>query len=296
MLKSVNNWINETLGMSPETQSKIVASLLIVLLLILVRLFVLRLVSRKLEDVRLQYRWRKTTNYAVYWSGFVLVAAIWFQAFQSVGTFLGLLSAGLTIALKDLVTGLAGWAFILWRRPFEVGDRIEIGTVRGDVIDLRVFQFTLLEIGNWVHADQSTGRIIHIPNGRVLSETLANYSKGFQFIWHEIPVLITFESDWRKAKEILQGLADKHCEQLSQVAEKQVKKAARRYMIFYNTLTPTVYTSTRESGVLLTVRYLCRPQNRRGTEQLMWEDILDAFNEEARIDLAYPTTRFYQPK
>lgn len=295
MLTSINNWINETLGLTPASQTKIVASLLIILILVLIKGFTLRLVSRKFDEVRLQYRWRKTANYVVYWSGFVLVAAIWFQAFQSIGTFLGLLSAGLTIALKDLVTGVAGWAFILWRRPFEVGDRIEIGTLRGDVIDLRVFQFSLLEIGNWVDADQSTGRIIHIPNGRVLSEAVANYSKGFQFIWHEIPVLVTFESEWRKAKDILQGLADKHCEQLSQEAEKQVKQAARKYMIFYNTLTPTVYTSTKESGVLLTVRYLCRPQRRRGTEQLMWEDILDAFKAEPNIDLAYPTTRFYQP-
>ncbi|MDT8391283.1 MAG: mechanosensitive ion channel family protein [Lentisphaeria bacterium] len=294
MLTAINTWINETLGLSPAIQTKIAASLLIILVLMLIRGFVLRLISRKFDEVRLQYRWRKTANYIIYWLGFLLVAAIWFQAFQSVGTFLGLVSAGLTIALRDLVTGVAGWAFILWRRPFEVGDRIEIGNLRGDVIDLRVFQFTLLEIGNWVDADQSTGRIIHIPNGRVLSEAVANYSKGFQFIWHEIPILVTFESDWRKAKGILQDIADKHCEQLSHEAEKQVRQAAQKYMIFYKTLTPTVYTSAKDSGVLLTVRYLCRPQKRRGTEQLMWEDILDAFNAEPTIDLAYPTTRFYQ--
>jgi len=289
----LTTWIDNYLGLSLAVQKKIGASLLIVLILWLVRVLILRLVFRKVRDVRNQYHWRKGANYGTFWFGFALIAALWFQAFQSIGTFLGLLSAGLTIALRDLVTGLAGWLFIMWRRPFEVGDRIQIGQDRGDVIDLRVFQFTLLEIGNWVDSDQSTGRIIHIPNGRILSEVMANYSKGFQFIWDEIAVLITFESDWRKAKKILQAVADKHCEQLSQEAEKRVKEAARRYMIFYKTLTPTVYTSVKDSGVLLTIRYLCRPQRRRGSKQAIWEDILEAFAQVPDIDFAYPTIRYY---
>ena len=72
-----------------------------------------------------------------------------------------------------------------------------------DVIDINVFNFSIMEMGNWVDADDMTGRIIHIPNARVFTESLANYGKGFHFIWHEIPILVTFESDWRKAKKIL---------------------------------------------------------------------------------------------
>jgi small-conductance mechanosensitive channel len=75
-------------------------------------------------------------------------------------TFLGLVAAGIAVALKDPLTNLAGWLFILWRRPFTAGDRVQIGEHKGDVIDLRLFRFTLLEIGNWVHADQSTGRLL----------------------------------------------------------------------------------------------------------------------------------------
>src|SRR5207247_865051 len=93
--------------------------------------------------------------------------------------------------------------FILWRRPFEVGDRVQIGPHAGDVIDLGLFQFTLNEIGAWVNADQSTGRIIHVPNGKVFTDPVANYNKGFRYIWNEVPVVVTFESDWRKAKQIL---------------------------------------------------------------------------------------------
>jgi small-conductance mechanosensitive channel len=128
--------------------------------------------------------------------GVSLLAWIWVEELLSLSTFLGLVSAGLAIALREPLINLMGWAFIVWRRPFEMGDRIEIGGQAGDVIDMRVFQFTLLEIGNWVDADQSTGRAIHVPNGKVFSESLANYSKGLAYIWNEIPVRVTFESDW----------------------------------------------------------------------------------------------------
>ena len=105
---------------------------------------------------------------------------------------------------------MVGWCFILIRQPFKVGDRIQIGKVAGDVIDIRFFNFQLNEIGNWVDADQSTGRIIHIPNGIVFTEPQANYTAGFQYIWNEIPVLVTFESDWKKAKQLLTDIVNHH--------------------------------------------------------------------------------------
>ena len=181
----------------------------------------------------------------------------------------------------------------MWRRPFQVGDRIQLGNHAGDVIDLRIFQFTLMEIGNWVDAEQSTGRILHIPNGQVFSDVLANYSKGFQYIWNEVPVLVTFESNWKKAKEILLRIGVKHAEHLSKTAEQRVKKASMKFMIFYSKLTPTVYTCVKDCGVLLTIRYLCEPRRRRGSEQAIWEEILEEFAECQDIDFAYPTQRFY---
>jgi small-conductance mechanosensitive channel len=291
------DWLRERLGQMFTTggpyQARIIGSFLVIVAILLARWLVLRIAYRRYDDVRIRYRWRKTATYVSYALVIVAVGRIWFEAFGSVATFLGLVSAGLTIALQTPITNLAGWVFIMWRRPFDVGDRIEIGQTRGDVIDQRIFMFTMMEIGNWVDADQSTGRIIHVPNGKVFSEPLANYSKGFQYIWNEIDVLITFESNWKKAKEILQQIATKHAEHLTSEAEKRVKEAAKKFMIFYRTLTPTVYTSVRDCGVFLSIRYLCEPRRRRGTEQAIWEDILDAFAKCDDIDFAYPTQRFY---
>lgn len=286
-------WLRTTLNLNAELQNKLLTSLLIILALWLLRLVTIFVVDRRVEDDRLSYRWRKTSTYVVVPLGILFLFRIWIEELQPLATFLGLVSAGVAVALRDPLVNLAGWTFIIWRRPFEVGDRIQIGEYAGDVVDLRIFQFTILEIGRWVAADQSTGRVLHIPNGKVFSDALANYSKGFEFIWNEIPVLVTFESDWEKAKGLLQDIVDRHAAHLSESAKQRVRRAARRFMIRYATLTPTVYTQVEPSGVRLTVRYLCEPRRRRSSAQAIWEEVLRAFAEHADVEFAYPTQRFY---
>ncbi|KAA3620046.1 MAG: mechanosensitive ion channel family protein [Calditrichaeota bacterium] len=292
-MNSLAQWLFQATGLSPELQSKLASSIITILTLWLIQRILIRVVWKKTEAVQLRYHWQKVSTYVVVTLGFLLVGRIWFAGIQSLATFLGLVTAGLAIALQDIVKSFAGWGFILWRRPFSVGDRIQVGANAGDVVDIRIFKFTMMEIGNWVHADQSTGRIIHLPNSYVLTEAISNYGQGFQFIWNEIPVLLTFESNWEKGKEILQEIATRHAAHLSSAAEKRLKEASKRYMIFYKTLTPTVYTSVQDCGVMLTIRYLIDPRQRRSSEQGIWEDILREFSKCENIDFAYPTQRFY---
>jgi small-conductance mechanosensitive channel len=283
--------IEATVGISPAIQEKILWSLAVTGILVFCRHLFLRLLWKRTDDVRFYYRTRKSSAYIAVVLSFLVIGRIWFDAFEGAGTYLGLLSAGLAIALKDLVASVAGWLYLLWRRPFEVGDRIQIGSHSGDVIDIRLFRFTLMEIGNWVEADQSTGRVIHVPNSRVLTEVIANYNKGFEHIWNELPVLVTFESNWTKAKSILQQIADRHALEHSKTAAEALRMAAKKSMIVYTTLTPRVWTSVADSGILLTVRYLCNPRQRRGTAEMIWEDVLRQFDSCADIDFAYPTVR-----
>ncbi len=293
MIPQLQAWFDKLPGLGAGAQGRLVGSLLALFVLLLLRWLVLRVLHRSVEDPRVLYRWRKAVTYSTFFIGVLVIGRLWFPGLQGISTFLGLLSAGLAIALRDPIVNLAAWGFILWRRPFEVGDRIQIGSHAGDVIDVRIFQFTLMEIGNWVDADQSTGRIVHVPNGRVFVETTANYTKGFQHIWNELPVLVTFESNWEKAKGLLLEIANRRTEQMSSNAQQRLRTAARKYMIFYSKLTPTVYTSVKDSGVLLTIRYLTEPRRRRGTAQEIWEDVLHAFAACDDVDFAYPTQRFY---
>jgi len=293
-MTALREWLYPLLGISPETTHRLLATLITILVVVVIRAVTLRIVNRRVEDARALYRWRKTISYIAFGTALAIAVRVWFPGLKGVSTFLGLLSAGLAIALRDPIVNLAGWAFILWRKPFEVGDRIQIGAHAGDVIDVRIFQFTLMEIGNWVDADQSTGRVIHVPNGKVFTEMTANYTKGFQHIWNEIAVLVTFESNWEKAKSILTEIANRCAENLSSTAQQRLRKAAQKYMIFYSKLTPVVYTSVVDSGVLLTIRYLTAPRHRRGSSEAIWEEILREFARCDDIDFAYPTQRFFQ--
>lgn len=282
------------LGMMPATQLKLLGTLLIVLAFLLIRSVVLRLIRRNVSDVAQRYRWSRGFTTALGVLMLLVLVPMWFSGLESLATFAGILGAGLAVALHDTVANIAGFFFIVLRRPFEVGDRIEIDGTAGDVIDIRLFQFSLLEIGNWVDADQSTGRIMHVPNGKVLRERTASFTRGFEYIWHEIPVLITFESDWKAAKSILEEIITAETFTVAEEVARQVRRAASRYLIYSGKMTPIVYTSVRDSGVLLTIRYMTKPKTRRGTEQHIWEDILERFSANNSIALAYPTVRYYE--
>ena len=279
--------------MTPEKIDTLVLSAIILATLFIVRSLLGWIINKRTKDVRMRYRFSKLTTYTVTTVAIFLLGSIWFSGFQNLSTFLGLLTAGLAIALKDLVASIAGWLFILGRKPFELGDRITIGNHTGDVIDMRLFRFSMLEVGNWVDADQSTGRVIHVPNSQVFTLTIANYTAGFAYIWNELPVMVTFESNWEKAKAILQRIGDERFSSKIESAARQIRRAARSQMIVYSKLTPKVWTSVADCGVVLTLRYLCEPRQRRGSAEQVWEAVLREFAKSDDIDLAYPTVRRY---
>ena len=287
-------WISDVLGLSSVDEGRIVATVGAILVFLIARRVLLFLVYRRTSDVAVKYHWSKVSAYIVFGASVFIIGSIWLQGFRSISTYLGIVSAGLAIALQAPLTNLAGWIFIMWRRPFAVGDRIQVGELRGDVIDQTIFIFSVLEIGNWVDAEQSTGRVVHVPNGKVFTDPVSNYEEGFKYIWNELGVRVTFDSDWEKAKSLLTEIAKRHDKELSEAAQEEIRLTAGKMMIYLSKLTPIVYTAVREWGVSLTVRYLCDPRNRRGSEQEIWEDILREFQKHEDIEFAYPTQRFFQ--
>ena len=269
-------------------------SLLILVVVFALRYMVLRTVLPRVDAVGI-FRAKRISLYISVAVLLLGLGWVWTQQLANAGSFIGLLSAGIAIALTDVLKNLAGWGFIVFRRPFKRGDRIEVGTHRGDVIDIRMFRFSMLEIGNWVDADQSTGRILHIPNGILFQEPMANYTEGFPFIWNEIPVTVTFESDWEEAKEIVQEVIDRHAPDPKESgALEYLEKAASSYLISYQYLTPTTYVKTIDFGVTITGRLLVPSRGRRAITSAIWQDLLRAIQAAPSVELAYPTTRFFR--
>lgn len=274
------------------TQAQLVITAAVIVALFFVRAVVVAVVHRRIDDTAVWYRTRKTLTYVTTLVGLVAVALIWFEGTGFV-TYIGILSAALAIALSDVVKNFAGWLYIVLRRPFRLGDRIEIAGQRGDVIDIRVFRFTLMEAGGRVR--QITGSMLHMPNGLIFTQPLTNYTEGFAYIWHEIPVLVTFESDWEAAEKIVLEAVQEASAAISpeQVA-RELRQTAVEYRFHIADLSPTAIVTVEDSGVLITGRLLVAARGgRRAAEQQVWRKVLKEFALRPDIDLAYPTVRTY---
>lgn len=293
MIQEIVSYFDEYWQLSPELQYKIFYTVVAVLALILLKFIALKIIFKRFEEVKERYFWKNSVNNTYYFLLLVFLFNIWVEQVESLATFVGLVGAGLVIALQAPVMNIAAWFFIIIRKPFEVGHRIEINGVAGDVIDIRFFQFTINEIGNWVGSDQSTGRIIHIPNGEVFRSNQANYDQGFSHVWDELSLRVTFDSDWKKAKVLCEEIVNRHAEELSFSAKRKLLEASKKFMIFYSNLTPFVYTSVEDYGIKLTMRYLTLPKKRRVAQHEIWEDILESFKAHDDIHYAYPSQRIY---
>ncbi|MBE7464516.1 MAG: mechanosensitive ion channel family protein [Planctomycetes bacterium] len=294
---SIAEWWQQVTGLDPVLLESLLSSAVVLAVYLGLRLLCLAFVYQRVSDVTRRYHIKKVIEYAFAILFILVIAKIWLRGNVSLGTFLGLAAAGIAIALQEPLSNMAGWLFILLRQPFRVGDRIQVGTgIAGDVIDVRLFMFSVLEIGNWVDADQSTGRIVHVPNNNVFRSTIANYTMGFEYVWHELPITVTFESDWKRAKEVIEKCAAESLEPVSADAERTIREAAQKFMIFYSTLTTITWVKVADHGVTLTLRYMCKVRSRRKVESELWVAILTAFAQEPSVDFAYPTQRLYWNK
>lgn len=272
-------------------QKKILQTVVLLITSYVLLFVIIKFVNNRVKDIKARHVVRKNTAYVITFTVIMMILVIWMQNITYLSIFIGVAGAGLTLALQEVILGVAGWLLILIRRPFEVGDRIEINGIKGDIIDIRLFQTSMLEIGNWVDADQSTGRIVNIPNSFVFKTENYNYSRGFEFIWNEIPILVTFESDWQKGRDIIISHAMRLAEGQEDNVRRKIDAMRNRYMIFYGKLTPIVYVNIKDSGVELTLRYLTEAKKRRFTQDQLCRAILEDFDKHPDVNFAYPTYR-----
>jgi len=293
-MQQAAEWLGRVTGLSAETIGRILITAVIIVVLSLIRWAWLALTNRRTDDAQVRYRWRKTATYSLTIVGLIAVGRVWLEGIQSLVTYLGLVSAGIAVALRDPIVNWFGWMFIGWRRPFTVGDRIQIGSLCGDVIDIGVSTFSVLEVGSHEDGEQTTGRIVHVPNGKIFVEPLTNVTQGFNYVWNEIPITITFESDWRHAKEILEEILERSVVSVTEEASRFIREASRKFLIRSANVHPVVYTRIVEDGVELSLRYVCEARSRRKSTEAVCEAVLDAFDAEPAIDFAYKTTRIFR--
>lgn len=272
----------------PMVQRLGITLVILVGALLLIRL-AQRIVPRYLEEPERRYKAAKFISRAGTFLAVAAVLLLWAPDPAQFVTLLTVIGAGLAIALREVLLSVAGWLLLIVRPPFRPGDRIEVNGVRGDVLDVRLLHTALMEIGNWVAADQSTGRIVHVPNSWLYNHQVYNYNRGFSYVWNELSFTIAFSSDWRAAREIVLARAEETSQIVEQQVRHEIRRMAHEYLVHYSILTPFVYVTVAESGIRLTLRYLCEVRKRRGTQHALTMSILDAFHEHGGITFASST-------
>ena len=233
----------------------------------------------------------------VSWGGFfisVFMIIVFQRGWSNIGTFLGLLGAGVALSMQESVLCLLGWFYIILSHPYDIGDRVELDGKVGDVIGITPTHTRLLEVSMDIKGGQSTGRILTVPNSMAFRSSAFNATSGFPYIWLEISTVVTFESDWEKAREILNEISLENSMQIEAEVKRHISKMQDEYAIHYQYLSPKIYTSIDAIGVNLTLRVLSPVRACRQRENDICVAILTRFSSVANIELAYPTSRIYR--
>lgn len=250
-----------------------------------------RLVDEQIADVNRRHVIRKAIGYGAASVLLLFATALFADMLGGFGTVLGLVLAGIAVALQDVLKSVVGWFYLSTRAGVEIGSRIEVAGVTGDVIDIGVLKTTVAEVGNLVFGEQSTGRIVTIPNYQMLSANVQMSGEINPFVWQEVRVTVPFDSDWRRAEAIMREVGEELHAEVAAAIEEGFRRLERRYAFKYGAVTPIVYVTLGSYGTQLTLRFLTHVRRRRGSEDLVSRRILEAFAADPAVRFAYPTYR-----
>ena len=272
------------IGATPENAIKLGLSVVwIVLVSVVGRL--LRFVVRKLTAKKVGFWSRQGVSIlgALVMAGGLL--SIWFNDPQRLATAIGLVTAGVAFALQRVITAVAGYLVILRGSTFNMGDRIVMSGVRGDVIALNFMQTTIMEMGEspgeqadkpaaWVHSRQYTGRIVTVSNAKIFDDPVYNYSKQFKYIWDEMRMPVPYGSDYARVEQILLETAQRHTEDLRHLGREALDELRRRYDLPDTNTEPRVYYRLTDNWIELTVRFFVADHGVRERKNRMSREIL----------------------
>jgi small-conductance mechanosensitive channel len=289
-------------GVNAESGKKFLFSLILLVVLSLLNKALRALLGKVLTNrdaVRVTFWSRQAIHLGTAVILIVALVSIWFDDPTRLTTALGLVTAGVAFALQRVITAFAGYFVILRGKTFNVGDRIVMGGVRGDVIALDFIQTTVMEMGQpsavqnadpamWVHGRQYTGRIVTITNDKLFDEPVYNYSREFPYIWEEMQIPIPFAADHGRAEKILLEATRKHTVKVNELGEDAIQELERRYFVRRSDLGPRVYYRLTDNWIEMSVRFVTRDSGIRDMKDAISRDILAGLDE-AGIGIASGT-------
>lgn len=248
-----------------------------------------KVILKQIKISSTKYSLKKTLSilsFVIYALAFLM---IWFAETQNILLSIGLIGAAIAFGLQDIFKNFAGGIMIFLNGVYHVGDRIELNKKFGDVIDIGLLYTTLMETREWVSGDQATGRLIIIPNGEVLTGVVQNYTRDFDFIWDEMTIPITYDSDWMEANVKILDIVNTETKEIVEKAERLMVGLEGKYYFKKRAIKPSIFLSLTDNWISFAVRYLAEVRDRRVMHDRLTRIILGELNKSEKIRIASAT-------
>jgi small-conductance mechanosensitive channel len=257
------------------TMGRIVLLFIGFVVIVLVINLLRRNVNKYVEDKNSRYKTKKFLSFLGYLLGISLIIVVYAHKLGNLTVALGVAGAGIAFALQEVISSIAGWIAIMFGNFYRTGDRVQLGGIKGEVIDIGIIRTTVMEIGQWVDADLYNGRIVRIANSFVFKEPVFNYSADFPFLWDEIKIPIKYGSDYQLAREIFYRIAQEIVGDYVKFAQQSWKGMVKKYLIEDASTEPMVTLIANDNWVEFTLRYVVDYKKRRSTKDRLFTRILE---------------------
>lgn len=274
----------------PITWHKPLLLLMWLLVIWLIAKLVRAQITRSQVDSEAGYKAKKAVTFSAYVLFLIIVIMLYSTSLAGFTVALGVAGAGIAFALQEVIASFAGWLALLFGNFYKTGDRIQLGGIKGDVIDIGILRTTLMETGNWVDGDLYNGRIVRVANSFVFKEPVFNYSGDFPFLWDEIKIPIRYGSDFELARTICKNVADKVTGSFGSEAQETWAHMTRKYQVEKATTQPMVTLIANDNWIEFTVRYIVDFKRRRITKDLLFTNLLNEINNtQGKVQFASAT-------
>ncbi|HNU07663.1 MAG TPA: mechanosensitive ion channel family protein, partial [Pyrinomonadaceae bacterium] len=282
-------WLND------PTVQKIGIAIVAIGIVVAVSRLVKTSISRYVKSSDIRYRIRKFTTFASYVVAAFLLTLVFSDRLSGLTVAMGVAGAGIAFALQEVIASFAGWFAVTFVSFYNPGDRVELGGIKGDVIDISFLRTTLMEVGEWVDGDLYTGRVVRVANSFVFKAPVFNYSGDFPFLWDEIKIPVKYGGDHRLARKILGDVAEEVVGDYSRSAVKSWEELVKKYLLEDPGVGPVVTLVANDNWMEFTLRYVVDYKLRRTTKDLLFTRIIDEFDRsEGKVEFASATFHIVQ--
>ena len=284
MTDSVEKWLFD------PTVGKIVTAIIAILIVVGIVRFLQKMITVRIKDTDTRYRVRKFVSFIGYILGIVVLVTVFSDKLGGLTVALGVAGAGIAFALQEVIASIAGWFAITFAHFYKTGDRVQLGGIKGDIIDIGVLRTTVMEVGEWVKGDLYNGRVVRVANSFIFKEPVFNYSSDFPFLWDEITIPVKYGSDYRMAREMFNKVAQEVLGNYTEQAANAWKEMVKRYMIEDAAVKPMVTMIFNDNWVEYTIRYVVDYKKRRSTKDILFSRLVEEIEKsDGKISLASAT-------